>query len=152
MPNLRFISPQDDATLADWQHVHNTIIPTDPLSLDVLRERRRRYRLEVAYVDDVAVGCSTVRPPDDETPNVTVIARILPPHRRQGLGRLLYARCLDVAATLGGAGIETVVLASNTEGLAFARALGFEEVETYLLDGATIPYVALALPGRGCAA
>ncbi|MFD7031997.1 GNAT family N-acetyltransferase [Streptomyces sp. NPDC059917] len=146
MQTLRFESPHTETTLEHWRYVHNAIIPTAPLSLEELRERRERYRLEVAYLDDVPVGCSTVRPPDEETPNTTVIARILPAHRGQGLGRKLYDRCLEVAATLGGAGTETVVLASNTEGLAFARSLGFEEIETYLLPGDTIPFISLALP------
>ena len=37
------------------------------------------------------------------------------------------------------------MLASNEDGLTFALAHGFVEVERYLLPGATIPYVALAL-------
>jgi hypothetical protein len=35
--------------------------------------------------------------------------------------------------------------ASNEEGLAFAIAQGFVEIERYLLPGATVPYVALVL-------
>ena len=37
------------------------------------------------------------------------------------------------------------MLASNEDGLAFALAQGFVEVERYTLPGATIPYVALVL-------
>ena len=53
----------DDATVLDWQRVHNEIIPTAPLSVDDIRERATRNVLEVAYAGDVLVGCSTVRPP-----------------------------------------------------------------------------------------
>ena len=66
MPELHFelVRPEGaEATLLDWQRVHNLIIPTDPLSTDEITERARRYHLEVAYLDGVAVGCSTVRPP-----------------------------------------------------------------------------------------
>ncbi|MFC6594335.1 GNAT family N-acetyltransferase [Kitasatospora paranensis] len=150
MTELRFTrvdadAPDGDALLADWRHVHNTIIPTDPLSADDVRARSRRNRLDVAHLGDTLVGCSTVRPPDDETPAATVIARILPAHRRQGLGRALYEHALAQAAHLTADGIETIVLASNHDGLEFARARGFVEVASDLLPGDTVPYLTLAL-------
>ncbi|MFJ6866866.1 GNAT family N-acetyltransferase [Streptomyces termitum] len=142
---LRVVPAVDGAELADWRAVHNAIIPTAPLSPAEVRERAGRNRLEVAYLDGVAVGCSTVRPPDGETPAVTVIARILPAYRRRGFGTALYERGLAHARTLSGAGVGTVVLASNEEGLRFALARGFTEVERYLLPGDTVPFVDLLL-------
>ncbi len=135
----------DEESLAAWQRVHNEIIPTDPLSLAEVRERSGRHRLELAYVGDDAVGNSTVRRPTDDE-GAMVIARVLPAYRRRGIGSLLYRRGLEVArAWADERPVETVVLASNTDGLAFALAQGFVEVERYLLPGATIPYVALTL-------
>jgi len=145
MPTLRIEQPTDEAGLKDWRHVHNTIIPTHVLSLDDVRERAGRNRMEVAYLGDVLVGCTTVRPPDDETPAATVIARVLAPHRRQGFGAELYARGLEQARTLGTDAIETVVLASNEDGLRFALRNGFVEVERYLLPGDTIEWITLRL-------
>ncbi|MFJ3906502.1 GNAT family N-acetyltransferase [Streptomyces sp. NPDC090025] len=133
------------ALLADWRLIHNTIIPTAPLSPEQVRERAGRNRLDVAYLDGTAIGCSTVRPPDDETPAATVISRILPAFRRRGYGTALYERGLAHARTLSEAGVETVVLASNEAGLAFARARGFEETERYVLPGDTIAFVTLRL-------
>jgi GNAT superfamily N-acetyltransferase len=136
----------DDGTLLrDWRQVHNTIIPTAVLSPDEVRERAGRNRLDVAYVDDVLVGCMTVRPPVDGEPVATVIARVLPAYRRRGYGGTLYAHGLAQARGLGAGVIETVVLASNTDGLRFAEARGFAEVERYLLPGDTIPFVTLRL-------
>ncbi|NWF27749.1 GNAT family N-acetyltransferase [Streptomyces sp. PKU-EA00015] len=135
----------DDAVLRDWQYVHNVIIPTATLSLDEVRERSGRYHLEVAYLGDELVGCSTVRPPTSEEPVVTVIARVLAAHRGQGFGTELYARGLARARELGGEGIETVVLESNPDGLRFALQHGFVEVERYLLPGDTVPWIALRL-------
>lgn len=145
MSELRIEQPADDATLEDWRFVHNVIIPTHPLPLDGVRDRARRHHLEVAYLGDALVGCSTVRPPTDDTSTATVIARVLAPHRGQGFGEELYARALGRARDLGAEAIETVVLSSNPDGLRFARGHGFVEIERYLLPGDTIPWVDLRL-------
>ncbi|MGA5359188.1 GNAT family N-acetyltransferase [Streptomyces purpurascens] len=145
MSELRTEQPHDDAGLRDWQHVHNVIIPTHVLSLAEVRERAGRNHLEVAYLDDVLVGCSTVRPPTGDTLTATVIARTLPAHRGQGFGTELYARGVARARDLGAETIETVVLSSNEDGLRFAKKRGFVEIERYLLPGDTIPWIDLRL-------
>ncbi|MFF4955454.1 GNAT family N-acetyltransferase [Streptomyces chattanoogensis] len=145
MSDLRIQQPDCDATLKDWQYAHNVIIPTHSLSLDEVRERAQRHHLEVAYLDDNLVGCSTVRPPTDETPAATVIARVLAAHRKRGFGEELYARGLNQARQLGAGVIETVVLSSNEDGLRFALKHGFVETERYLLPGDTIPWIDLRL-------
>ena len=145
MDDVRFVEVADEQPVADWQHIHNAIIPTDPLSLDEVRERSGRHRLELAYLDQDAVGNSTVRRPTEDA-GAMVIARVLPAYRRRGIGTLLYARGLEIARGWADERpVETVVLASNEDGLAFALAHGFVEVERYTLPAATIPYVALAL-------
>ena len=142
---LRVEKLTDDVRLEDWRHVHNAVIPTHQLSLDDVRERVLRNRLEVAYLGDELVGCTTVRPPSDST-TATVIARVLPAYRRQGFGTELYERALEEARALGPEVIETVVLESNPDGLRFALRHGFVEVERYILPGDTIPYITLRLP------
>ncbi|MFI1198307.1 GNAT family N-acetyltransferase [Streptomyces sp. BHT-5-2] len=145
MSDLRFLQPVTDDELTDWQHVHNTIIPTHLLSLDDVRERSRRHRLEVAYLGDELVGCSTVRPPEDDTRTATVIARVLAAHRGRGFGAELYARGLDRARESGAQVVETVVLSSNEDGLRFAQQHGFVELERYVLPGETVPWIDLRL-------
>ncbi|MEU8982171.1 GNAT family N-acetyltransferase [Streptomyces sp. NPDC048309] len=145
MPTLRIEQPDDEARLKDWQHVHNVIVPPAAMSLDDVRERVRRNRLEVAYLGDVLVGCTTVRPPTDDTATATVIARVLAEHRGQGFGEELYVRGLDQARELGAGVIETVVLAANEEGLRFAFKHGFAEIERYVLPGETAEWVDLRL-------
>ncbi|QRX90150.1 GNAT family N-acetyltransferase [Streptomyces noursei] len=145
MSDLRFQQPDNDVALRDWQYVHNVIVPTHILSMDEIRERAQRHRLEVAYLGDVLVGCSTVRPPSDDTLTATVIARVLAAHRGQGFGEELYARALDRARELGAEVIETVILSSNEDGLRFAHKHGFAEIERYLLPGETIPWIDLRL-------
>ncbi|MFE2298060.1 GNAT family N-acetyltransferase [Streptomyces sp. NPDC059445] len=140
---LRVEAPADETRLADWQHVHNVIVPPAAMSLDEVRERARRYRLEVAYLGDVLVGCTTVRPPTGDSATATVIARVLAEHRGRGFGAELYARGLEQARSMGAKVIETVVLASNEDGLRFARRHGFSEIERYVLPGETAEWVDL---------
>ncbi|MEY9949095.1 N-acetyltransferase family protein [Kitasatospora sp. GAS1066B] len=147
---LRIERADGDAMLEDWRYVHNLIIPTDPLSLDAVRERSGRNHLAVAYLGELLVGCSTVRPPTgeaaaDEAATATVIARVLPALRRHGIGEQLYNHGLAQARTLGATVIETVVLESNADGLRFAEHHGFVELERYLLPGDSIRYVDLRL-------
>ncbi|WP_328665675.1 GNAT family N-acetyltransferase [Streptomyces sp. NBC_00328] len=145
MPILRIESPDDEARLADWRHVHNVIVPPAAMSLAEVRERVRRYRLEVAYLGDVLVGCTTVRPPTGDSATATVIARVLAEHRGRGLGGELYTRGLEQARSSGARVIETVVLAANEDGLRFARRHGFAEIERYVLPGETAEWVDLRL-------
>ncbi|MEU3987094.1 GNAT family N-acetyltransferase [Streptomyces platensis] len=145
MSDLLIQRPDGDDALKDWQYVHNTIIPTHLLSLEEVRERAQRHHLEVAYAGDELIGCSTLRPPADDTLTVTVIARVLEAHRGQGYGEELYARGLSRARELGAEVIETVVLSSNEDGLRFARKHGFVETERYLLPGDSIPWIDLRL-------
>jgi GNAT superfamily N-acetyltransferase len=139
------IEPVDGDTLMDWLHVHNIVIATHALTLEDVRERARRNRLDVAYVADVLVGCSTVRPPTDGTATATVIARVLAEHRRQGFGAEMYERALAHARGLGANVIETVVLESNHDGLRFALKHGFVEIERYLMPGETVRWIDLRL-------
>jgi predicted GNAT family N-acyltransferase len=133
-----------DATVADWRLVHNQVIPTAPLSEPDVRERLGRHLLTVAHAGTVLVGCATVRRPD-EAGTATVIARVLPEHRRRGLGEAIYLHSMRVARNLGPASIETVVLASNHDGVRFALTHGFAEVGRDLPPGAVDAFITLRL-------
>lgn len=143
MSDVRIEPAVGDAMLEEWRYVHNVIVPADELDLDTVRQRSARYRLENAYVGDVLVGCSTVRPPEDGA--ATVIARVLPGHRRQGYGTVLYENGLAHARVQGATAVETCVLAVNEDGLRFAEKHGFVEVERYVLPGETDLWIDLRL-------
>lgn len=134
-----------DGMLEQWRYVHNVIVPPAAMGLDEAQERGRRYRLENAYLGDVLVGCSTVRPPEGEEGVATVIARVLPEFRRRGFGTALYEKGLDQARVLGARVIETCVLAVNEDGVRFAQARGFAEVDRYVLDGESDVWIDLRL-------
>lgn len=147
MNELYVHAVNDNASIRDWQYAHNLIVPGDVLSFDDVRARTGRNHMEVAYLGDVLVGCTTVRPPTKEnSATATVIARVLPEYRRRGLGTRLYERALDQARALDAQMIETVVLASNPDGLRFAEQHGFVELERYLLrEGDTVHWIDLRL-------
>jgi GNAT superfamily N-acetyltransferase len=131
--------------LEEWRAIHNAVIPTAPLSPEEVAERAGRNRLTLGYSTGQLVGNATVRPPRGSDGVATVIVRVLPEHRRRGLGSAYLLAELDHARALGATRIDTVVLASNADGLAFARARGFVEHDRYLLDGDTVPFVDLHL-------
>ncbi|MFF7524659.1 GNAT family N-acetyltransferase [Streptomyces pseudovenezuelae] len=145
MTDLRIEPVVGDEMAEEWRHVHNVIVPPAAIGLDDVRERSRRNRLENAYLGDVLVGCSTVRPPQGEDAVATVIARVLPDYRRRGFGTALYEKGLDHARELGAKVIETCVLAVNGDGTRFARARGFVEVDRYVLDGESDEWIDLRL-------
>lgn len=145
MTDLRIQPVHGDPMLEQWRHVHNVIVPPAAMSLEEARERLGRYRLENAYVGDVLVGCSTVRPPRGEGAVATVIARVLPEFRRRGFGAALYENGLAHARGLGAGAVETCVLAVNEDGLRFAGRRGFVEVDRYVLDGELDEWVDLRL-------
>jgi GNAT superfamily N-acetyltransferase len=138
------IVPAAPDHLEEWRAIHNEIIPTAPLSAEEVAERATRNRLTLGYDGDVLVGNATVRPPG-ESGTATVIVRVLPAYRRRGHGSTYLAHELEHARSLSPERIETVVLASNEDGLAFALARGFVEVDRYVLDGDTIAFVDLRL-------
>ena len=131
--------------LEAWRTIHNQIIPDDPLSAKEVADRSSRHRLTVAYANDLLIGNATVRPPSGPDHASTVIVRILAEHRNQGLGSAYFEAELDEAFRMGARRVETVVLASNVDGLAFAQARGFVEHDRYVLDGDTTAFVDLHL-------
>ena len=132
--------------LDDWRSIHNTVIPTAPLSAPEVAERATRNRLTLAFASGVLVGNATVRPPVEPDRVATVIVRILPEHRRRGLGSAYFEAELAHARSRGATRIETVVLESNEDGLSFALAHGFLEHDRYLLDAYSAAFIELHLP------
>lgn len=143
---LRLTTVAGEAMREQWRQVHDAIVPPAALTPDEVRERAERYRLVNAYLGDVLVGCSTVRPPDDEGV-ATVIARVLPAYRGRGIGQALYDHGVTHARGQGAKAIATVVLAANTDGLRFAAARGFVESERYVLPGEHEEWVDLRRTG-----
>jgi hypothetical protein len=85
----------------------------------------------------------------------TVIVRILPGHRRQGLGSEYLATMLTEARGMAAGRIETVVLAANEYGLGFApgRLRGVRPLQRILATGySTTSGAAISVEAGGGAA
>jgi GNAT superfamily N-acetyltransferase len=135
------IVPATGELLEVWRAVHNTVIPPLPLSIEEVAEGALRNDLTLAFHDGVLVGNATVRAPEEGA--VTVIVRVLPEHRRQGHGAAYFHEVLKRPHARDAEQINTVVLAANADGLAFARRHGLVETERYEVDG--VPFVDLHL-------
>jgi RimJ/RimL family protein N-acetyltransferase len=142
--SLRIVPVGPDAVTV-WRDIHNAIIPAHSLTSDDVLERLTRNSLTLAHDGDELVGNATIRPPRSDTGTATVIVRILPEFRRKGLGSEYLAAMLAEARAMGAARIETVILASNEDGLAFAVKHGFVEFDRYVIDGEAAEYVELYL-------
>jgi GNAT superfamily N-acetyltransferase len=148
--DLRIEVVEGDDMVEQWRYVHNVVVPPAAMDLDEARERCGRNRLENAYLGDVLVGCSTVRPPRGDGAVATVIARVLPEYRGRGFGAVLYENGVAHARVLGARGIETVVLVGNEGGLRFAEVRGFVEVERYVAsEGDNEVWLTLRLAAAG---
>ena len=139
------IVPVGPDTVTAWRDIHNAIIPAHTLTSDEVLERLTRNSLTLAFDGDVLVGNATIRPPSSDSMTATVIVRILPQYRRSGFGTEYLAAMLTQVRAMGARRIETVVLASNEDGLAFAVRQGFVEFDRYVLDGECAEYVDLYL-------
>ena len=138
--SLRIV-PVGPDTVSLWRDIHNAVIPAHHLTSDDVHDRLKRNHLTLAYDGADLVGNATIRPPRPEPMTATVIVRILPEYRRKGLGSEYLTAMLAEARGMGARRIETVVLASNEDGLAFAGRHGFVESDRYVLDGETEAYV-----------
>ena len=99
----------------------------------------------MGFVGEALAGCAAVRPPAGESRTVTVIVRILGPYRRRGLGAAYLEFAMAEVRALRPDRVEPVVLESNADGLEFALRHGFGELDRYLVDGQTVPFVDLHL-------
>lgn len=130
MIGLRVVA--SDGDYEAWAEIKTRVVPNDPVTAALLRAQDEDGRLLLlASLDGVDAGCG-VSAPSGFDGRAFLAARVLPEHRRRGVGRELVRALSDHARALGRAGLNAFVDAADAGSLAFARRYGLVEVDYQL--------------------
>jgi mycothiol synthase len=133
---LRVATTPDD--LVVWADIKSRIVPNEPVTAEQLAATDEPGRLLLlAEREGTIAGCG-IASPSSFGGRVFVAARVLPEHRRQGVGGELVRALLDHGRALGRDGVNAFVDAGDEPSLAFARRLGLEEVDYQLEQVRTV--------------
>ncbi len=126
-----------------WRRVRIAVIPYERTqSLAELREGDTPERLLVLAREDGVVVGHGLADRAESAGSGSVIPRVLPEHRRRGVGTALLHRLIEHVEGLGHPMLRAG--ADDEESLTFARHFGFEEVnreveQTFRIDGPVEP-------------
>lgn len=122
---------ETDADLSAWCEVWTAVTPRDPTALEDVKRRlaRQPERLYLVAEEDgqpVALGfCGPSQSPERTAGEV----RVLPEHRRRGLGSRLLELVVAHAAGLGRPQLSGMVFEDNPQSISWAANRGFEEYD-----------------------
>jgi mycothiol synthase len=122
---------ETDADLAAWCEIWNAITPREPANLDDVKRRLERQpeRLYLVAPDGSEMAGLGFAGPSQSPERTAVAVRVLPEHRRRGLGSELLGRLLEHAEGLGREYVSGMVFEDDAESLRWARNHGFEEYD-----------------------
>jgi GNAT superfamily N-acetyltransferase len=122
---------ESDADLRAWVGVWNAITPREPTALDdirrrIAREPERLYLLAFENGEPAGLGfCGPSQSPE----RTAVVVRVLPEHRRRGIGSRLLDQVVEHAAGLGRPHISGMVFEDDAESRSWVEHRGFEEYD-----------------------
>jgi mycothiol synthase len=127
---------QTDEDRRAWNHVRRIVLPDEPIAtLEQLRARASPERLlVVAELDGELVGHGIADV--SSYADGFVAPRILPGHRRRGIGSAVLEALLDHARGQGHRSVAS--LTDEASGVAFATARGFVEIDRQVEQVRTI--------------
>lgn len=127
---LRVVST--DADYASWAAIKTRVVPNEPVTASQVKASDEDGRLLLlAALDGVDVGCG-IGVPSGFAGLTFAMARVLPEHRRRGVGAELTRALCDHARALGREGINAFVDMDDPGSRAFAEGLGLREVDYQL--------------------
>jgi GNAT superfamily N-acetyltransferase len=124
----------NDADLAAIMRIVNEVTPENPTSLDELHWQDANYpgARFVAETDGTIVAMATtgrIYMYGPEYERYWLGLCVLPPYRRKGIGSALYRSVSEYARAAGKTGLQTNVIETQVDGLAFLLHRGWEETE-----------------------
>jgi mycothiol synthase len=126
---MRIHRVENDEQLAAWVETRNAVVPEEPASLDDMHRRANDQRLLVLAELDGEIAACGLCDRSDVAGLAAVVPRVLPGHRRHGLGTALLVTLADHAETLGLEALASYVEGDDPGSLAFAAGFGFVEVD-----------------------
>ena len=134
---IRRIGPGDDAALADYVRIRNTVAPESTDSLEQIAWDGKVYpgqgaRFLALDAEGNAVGTATtgrIWMYGPEFERYWLGIWVLPPARGRGLGSALYDAASSVAREAGKTGFQTELSEEHADGLRFLANRGFVETD-----------------------
>ena len=126
---------ESDADLEAWVEIKNAVVPNEPTTV----EQMHRYADEPGRALFLAdgKGCA-IAALSNFGGKAFIAVRVLPEHRRQGVGRALAEVCAAHARSLGRDGVNCFVYADEPHSIAFAESYGLEDVDYQLEQTRTV--------------
>ncbi len=130
MIELRAVTTPGD--LETWALLKSRVMPNEPVTAEQLVASDEPGRLLViASREGTPAGCGIAAPSNFDG-RAFLAARVLPEHRRRGVGRELVRALAEHARALGRDGVSGFVDSEDEAALAFASSYGLEEVDYQL--------------------
>jgi mycothiol synthase len=122
-------SPLD---LEAWAEIKSRVVPNEPVTADQLAATNEPGRLLLLAERDGALAGCGIAGLSNFGGRVFIAARVLPEHRRLGVGRELVRALAEHCRGLGRDGVNAFVDSDDESALAFARSYGLQEVDYQL--------------------
>jgi mycothiol synthase len=120
------------ADLEAWAGLKSRVLPNEPVTAEQLAATDEPGRLLLlADRDGVLAGCG-IAGLSNFGGRIFIAARVLPEHRRHGVGRELIRALAEHGRGLGRDGVNAFVDAGDTASLAFVQSYGLQEVDYQL--------------------
>ena len=123
---------ETDAQLAAWIGVWNALTPREPsVSVETIRRRlerepQRLYLLALEHDEPVGIGFAG---PSQSPERTALVVRVVPGHRRRGIGSELLELLLRHARGLEPPNVSGMVFADDHDSVSWATNRGFEEYD-----------------------
>jgi mycothiol synthase len=125
--------PATDGDYATWAAVKTAVEPDEPVTADQLRatDAEKGRLLLLAALDGLDVGCG-VAGLSNFGGRAFMAVRVLPAHRRRGVGGELVRALSEHGRALGRTGVNAFVDAADAESIGFAERRGLRQVDYQL--------------------